>query len=76
MSFGWGIVSAGKHPDITIAPAMAAAGGSELIAASSRDQQRAEAFARKVARRPASRVNDDAAIRGSHSPLAPWPRRS
>ena len=25
MSFGWGIVSTGKHPDIKIAPAMAGA---------------------------------------------------
>ena len=27
MPFGWGIVSTGKHPDIKIAPAMAAADG-------------------------------------------------
>jgi len=31
MSFGWGIVSTGKHPNIKIAPAMAAAGGGELV---------------------------------------------
>ena len=30
MPFGWGIVSTGKHPDIKIAPAMAAAVGGEL----------------------------------------------
>jgi len=45
MSFGWGIVSTGKHPDIKIAPAMAAAGGGELVGVYSRDQHRAEAFA-------------------------------
>ena len=27
MPFGWGIVSTGKHPDVKIAPAMAAADG-------------------------------------------------
>ena len=31
MPFGWGIVSTGKHPDIKIAPAMAAADGGELV---------------------------------------------
>src|SRR5258705_5404890 len=45
MPFGWGIVSTGKHPDIKIAPAMAAAGGGNLVAVYSRDQDRAEAFA-------------------------------
>jgi len=33
MPFGWGIVSTGKHPDIKIAPAMAVAGGGELVGA-------------------------------------------
>lgn len=36
--FGWGIVSTGKHPDIKIAPAMAAADGGELVGVYSRDQ--------------------------------------
>src|SRR6185503_8185544 len=47
MAFGWGIVSTGKHPDIKIAPAMAAAVGGHLVAVYSRDQDRAEAFAQK-----------------------------
>jgi hypothetical protein len=47
MPFGWGIVSTGKHPDIKIAPAMAAAAGGELVGVYSRDQHRAEAFAQK-----------------------------
>src|SRR6185503_413057 len=47
MAFGWGIVSTGKHPDIKIAPAIAAAGDGELVAVYSRDQGRAEEFARK-----------------------------
>ena len=47
MPFGWGIVSTGKHPDIKIAPAMAAAAGGELVAAFSRDQGRADEFAQK-----------------------------
>src|SRR6266478_6301008 len=45
--FGWGIVSTGKHPDVKIAPAMAAADGGELVGVYSRDQHRAEAFAQK-----------------------------
>ena len=47
MAFGWGIVSTGKHPDIKIAPAIAAADGGDLVAVYSRDQDRAEAFAQK-----------------------------
>src|SRR5262249_5997359 len=53
MPFGWGIVSTGKHPDVKIAPAMAAAAGGELVAVYSRDQQRAEAFAQKHGARAA-----------------------
>src|SRR5262249_44788382 len=53
MAFGWGIVSTGKHPDIKIAPAMAEAGGGELVGVYSRDQQRAEAFAQKHGARAA-----------------------
>jgi predicted dehydrogenase len=45
--FGWGIVSTGKHPDVKIAPAMAAAVGGELVGVYSRDQHRAQAFAQK-----------------------------
>src|SRR5581483_5873430 len=55
MAFGWGIVSTGRHPDIKIAPAMAAADGAELVAVCSRDQQRAEAFAHKHRARAAYR---------------------
>ena len=47
MPFGWGIVSTGTHPDVKIAPAMAAADGGELVGVYSRDQHRAEAFAQK-----------------------------
>src|SRR5260370_31156269 len=45
--FGWGIVSTGRHPDVKIAPAIAAAAGGELVGVYSRDQHRAEAFAQK-----------------------------
>jgi len=59
MAFGWGIVSTGKHPDIKIAPAIAAGDGGELVGVYSRDQQRAEAFARKHHARAAySRLGD------------------
>jgi 1,5-anhydro-D-fructose reductase (1,5-anhydro-D-mannitol-forming) len=53
MPFGWGIVSTGKHPDVKIAPAMAAADGGELVGVYSRDQPRAEAFAQKHGARAA-----------------------
>ena len=59
MPFGWGIVSTGKHPDIKIAPAMAVAGGGELVGVYSRDQRRAEAFAQTHGARAAySRLGD------------------
>lgn len=47
MPLGWAIVSTGMHPDIKIAPAINAAADSQLVAVYSRDQRRAEAFARK-----------------------------
>ena len=53
MPFGWGIVSTGTHPDVKIAPAMAAADGGELVGVYSRDQHRAEAFAQKHGARAA-----------------------
>src|SRR5262245_147399 len=53
MPFGWGIVSTGKHPDVKIAPAMAAADGGELVGVYSRDRHRAEAFAEKHGARAA-----------------------
>src|SRR4029450_5089087 len=53
MSFGWGIVSTGKHPDVKIAPAIAAADGGEIVGIYSRDQQRAETFAQKHGARAA-----------------------
>src|SRR5258708_15157017 len=51
--FGWGIVSTGKHPDIKIAPAMAAAAGGALVGVYSRDQHRAQEFAQKHGARAA-----------------------
>ena len=53
MSFGWAIVSTGKHPDVKIAPAMAVADGAELVGVYSRDRYRAEAFAQKHGARAA-----------------------
>src|SRR5262245_14895408 len=53
MAFGWGIVSTGRHPDVKVAPAMRAATGGGLVAAYSRDQGRADAFAERHAARAA-----------------------
>jgi 1,5-anhydro-D-fructose reductase (1,5-anhydro-D-mannitol-forming) len=47
MTLGWGIVSAGRHPDNKIVPAMKLAEGNQAIGIFSRDKGRAEAFARK-----------------------------
>ncbi len=47
MAIGWGLIGTGRHPDSRVAPAMALAEDAEIIAAYSRDQQRAEEFARK-----------------------------
>src|ERR671919_2034727 len=59
MAFGWGIVSTGKHPDLKIAPAMAEAGGGELVGVYSRDQGRADEFAQKHGARAAYSKLDD-----------------
>lgn len=45
MALGWGIVGIGSHPDLKVAPAMAKAQGSQLVAVCGRDQGRADAFA-------------------------------
>ena len=59
MAFGWGIISTGRHPDVKIAPAMAAAADAEIVAAYSRDQGRAEAFAKSHGARAAySKLGD------------------
>ncbi len=47
MALGWGIISAGQHPDLKIAPAIAAAPDSRLVAVYSRDRGRAEEFAQR-----------------------------
>ena len=47
MPVGWGIVSAGRHPDNKMGPAINAATGSSIAAVVSRDGQRAQAFAAK-----------------------------
>ena len=47
MSIGWGIVGIGRHSDIKAVPAMNLAAETKVIAAFSRDRERAVAFARK-----------------------------
>ena len=47
MSIGWAIISAGDYADTRGAPAINQAQGAELVAVSSRDQGRADAFAQK-----------------------------
>jgi 1,5-anhydro-D-fructose reductase (1,5-anhydro-D-mannitol-forming) len=53
MAFGWGILSTGRHPDVKVAPAIRAAPGGELAAVYSRDQGRADAFAKRHGARAA-----------------------
>ena len=47
MPLGWAIVSTGRHPDTKMAPAIADAKGSTLVAVVSRDADRAQTFAEK-----------------------------
>ena len=47
MSIGWAIISAGDYADTRGAPAINQAEGADLVAVSSRDQDRADAFAEK-----------------------------
>jgi 1,5-anhydro-D-fructose reductase (1,5-anhydro-D-mannitol-forming) len=47
MAIGWAIVSTGRHVDDWVAPAIVEAVDTQLVAVYSRDQGRAEAFARK-----------------------------
>ena len=53
MAIGWAFIGTGRHPDSRVAPAMALAEDTEIIAAYSRDQQRAEEFAAKHGAREA-----------------------
>ena len=45
MALGWALVGTGMHPHLKVAPAMAAAQGTDLVAVYSRDQGRADTFA-------------------------------
>ena len=47
MAIGWAFVGTGRHPDNRVAPGTALAEDTELIATYSRDQGRAEEFAKK-----------------------------
>ena len=47
MTIGWAIVSTGRYPDVTVAPALKLAQGAELAAVYSRNRQTGEEFARK-----------------------------
>jgi len=47
MTLGWAIITAGMHADLKVAPALNATPDAELVAVYSRDQGRAEAFAKK-----------------------------
>ncbi len=47
MAIGWGIIGIGRHTDAKIVPAMKSAADTAVIAAFSRDRERAEAFARR-----------------------------
>ena len=47
MAIGWAFIGTGRHPDTRVAPATALAADTEIVAAYSRDQGRAEEFARR-----------------------------
>ena len=46
MAIGWGFIGAGNYPNSRVAPAAALAEDTSIIAAYSRDQQRADEFAK------------------------------
>ena len=52
--WGWGVIGIGNIVQSTIAPALVAEPGRELVAATSRDQVRAEEFAATFGARYAS----------------------
>ena len=47
MAIGWAFIGTGRHPDARVAPAMVLADDTKIIAAYSRNQERAEKFASK-----------------------------
>ena len=47
MTVGWGIISAGRHPNVKVVPPMKLAENTNVAAVYSRDMERAEAFAQK-----------------------------
>ena len=47
MTIGWGIISAGNHPDRKVVPAMKTAPNTDVVAAYSRSMDTAQEFARK-----------------------------
>jgi len=53
LAIGWAFIGTGRHPDSRVAPATALAEDTEIIAAYSRDQQRADEFATKHGARAA-----------------------
>lgn len=53
MAIGWAFIGTGRYPDSRIAPAAALAEDAEIIAAYSRDQQRADEFASRHGARAA-----------------------
>ncbi len=65
MTFGWGIVGIGNHPNLFMAPAIDRAKGSRLAAVCSRDQGRAEEFAARHGA-PAAYASYDALLRDSN----------
>ena len=46
MTIGWGVVSTGRAADVLVGPAINAAEGSKIVAVFSRDQARADEYAK------------------------------
>ncbi len=59
MSIGWAIISCGDYADSRGAPGINEAEGAELVAVHSRDQGRADAFARKHGAKTAYTSGED-----------------
>ena len=59
MPIGWAFIGTGRHPDNLVAPGTALASDTEIVAAYSRDQGRAEEFARRHSAKAAYSSLDD-----------------
>ena len=78
-TLGWGLIGTGKIADDRILPGINAFKGNKLVAVVSREQARADAFAKKFGAQHAYTkyadmlANPDVQVVAIHTPMAPGP---